>query len=59
MLRWYMQCRANPEPHIKVIANSKQVETVQSPHPHNIYYKCDPETFVMDFLRHSREFGCF
>ena len=42
MLRWYMQCRTLPEPHIKVIANTKRVDTVISPHPHNIYYKCAP-----------------
>ena len=41
MLRWYQQCRTLPEPHIKVIANAKHVRTVISPHPHNVYYKCD------------------
>ena len=40
MLRWYAECRATPEPHIKVIANTKQVQAVLSPHPHNIFYKC-------------------
>ena len=52
MLRWYVQCRATPEPHIKVIVNSKQVQTVQSPHPHNIYYKCDLPVALSMCLQH-------
>lgn len=41
VLRWCSQCNPMPHSHIKEIANSKRVESVIAPTPHNIYYKCD------------------
>lgn len=65
MLRWYAECRATPEPHIKVIANTKQVQAVLSPHPHNIFYKNDSHAVAENFQRvehvwgeKCRESGC-
>lgn len=57
MLRWYMQCRTVPEPHIKVIANSKEVENVLSPHPHNIYYKNQSNAVVENFDKVEHVYG--
>ena len=46
VLRWYTQCNPTPNAHIKVIANSRHVDTVISPHPHNVYYKCELQMFL-------------